>query len=80
MCVKYVAANTMYSLWPTKTPIIVIHDILEFLLVGIALLAVAIPEGLPLAVTLALAYSVAKMTKDNNLVRKLAACETMGGA
>lgn len=43
-------------------------------------MVVAIPEGLPLAVTLSLAYSVGKMTKDNNLVRKLAACETMGGA
>lgn len=41
---------------------------------------VAIPEGLPLAVTLSLAYSVKQMLKDNNLVRKLQACETMGGA
>jgi magnesium-transporting ATPase (P-type) len=36
--------------------------------------------GLPLAVTIALAYSMMKMTKDNNLVRHLVACETMGGA
>lgn len=41
---------------------------------------VAIPEGLPLAVTLSLAYSVKEMLKENNLVRKLNACETMGGA
>ena len=40
----------------------------------------AIPEGLPLAVTLSLAYSVKEMLKENNLVRKLNACETMGGA
>ena len=39
----------------------------------------SIPEGLPLAVTIALAYSSKKMLKDNNLVRKLEACETMGG-
>lgn len=41
---------------------------------------VAVPEGLPLAVTLSLAYSVKKMMKDNNLVRHLDACETMGNA
>lgn len=41
---------------------------------------VAVPEGLPLAVTIALAYSVKKMMKDNNLVRHLDACETMGNA
>jgi P-type E1-E2 ATPase len=41
---------------------------------------VAVPEGLPLAVTLSLAFSVKKMLKDQNLVRKLEACETMGGA
>ena len=38
------------------------------------------PEGLPLAVTLALAFSVRRMLDDNNLVRYLGACETMGGA
>lgn len=41
---------------------------------------VAVPEGLPLAVTIALAYSVGKMKEENNLVRFLQACETMGGA
>ncbi|GAB4816684.1 hypothetical protein N2152v2_003730 [Parachlorella kessleri] len=41
---------------------------------------VAVPEGLPLAVTISLAYSMQKMMKDNNFVRVLAACETMGGA
>lgn len=41
---------------------------------------VAVPEGLPLSVTIALAYSVGKMKDENNLVRFLQACETMGGA
>ncbi|KAJ1480106.1 hypothetical protein T484DRAFT_1811833 [Baffinella frigidus] len=39
-----------------------------------------VPEGLPLAVTIALAFSVKKMLKDQNLVRHLSACETMGSA
>lgn len=54
--------------------------IIQAFLIAITVLVVAIPEGLPLAVTLSLAYSVKKMLKDNNLVRKLHACETMGGA
>ncbi len=41
---------------------------------------VAVPEGLPLAVTVSLAYSMKKMVKDQNLVRVLSACETMGNA
>ena len=44
------------------------------------MIVVAIPEGLPLAVTLSLAFSVKKMLVDENLVRKMEACETMGGA
>ncbi|OQS02761.1 P-type ATPase (P-ATPase) Superfamily, partial [Thraustotheca clavata] len=53
---------------------------LDFFIIGITVLVVAIPEGLPLAVTIALAFSVKKMLKDNNLVRHLDACETMGSA
>jgi len=44
---------------------------LNYLIIGITVVVVAIPEGLPLAVTLSLAYSVRKMLIDNNLVRKL---------
>ncbi|CAL1300144.1 unnamed protein product [Larinioides sclopetarius] len=54
--------------------------IVKFIIIGVTVLVVAVPEGLPLAVTLALAYSVKKMMKDNNLVRHLDACETMGNA
>ena len=54
--------------------------LVQAFLIAITVLVVAIPEGLPLAVTLSLAYSVKKMLKDNNLVRKMHACETMGGA
>ncbi|CAG2107691.1 unnamed protein product, partial [Medioppia subpectinata] len=52
----------------------------KFVIIGVTVLVVAVPEGLPLAVTLALAYSVKKMMLDNNLVRHLDACETMGNA
>lgn len=52
----------------------------EFLTTSITVVVVAVPEGLPLAVTIALAFSVKKMLKDNNLVRHLHSCETMGSA
>lgn len=55
-------------------------SLLNFFVIGITVLVVAVPEGLPLAITIALAYSVKKMMKDNNLVRHLHACETMGNA
>jgi P-type E1-E2 ATPase len=54
--------------------------ILDAFLIAITVLVVSIPEGLPLAVTLALAFSISKMMEDQNLVRRLHACETMGGA
>ena len=60
--------------------LILTRGILSALLIGIAIIVVAIPEGLPLAVTLALAFSINKMMKDNNLVRKMKACETVGSA
>ncbi|CAI4224436.1 unnamed protein product [Auanema sp. JU1783] len=56
------------------------QNFINFLIIGVTVLVVAVPEGLPLAVTLSLAYSVKKMMLDNNLVRHLDACETMGNA
>lgn len=53
---------------------------LNFFIFAVTIVVVAVPEGLPLAVTISLAYSMSKMIKDNNFVRILAACETMGGA
>eukprot|EP00096_Caligus_rogercresseyi_P001662 TRINITY_DN127_c0_g1_i1.p1 TRINITY_DN127_c0_g1~~TRINITY_DN127_c0_g1_i1.p1 ORF type:complete len:839 (-),score=209.17 TRINITY_DN127_c0_g1_i1:2656-5172(-) len=57
-----------------------INFYVKFVIIGVTVLVVAVPEGLPLAVTLSLAYSVKKMMADNNLVRHLDACETMGNA
>ena len=55
-------------------------DLINYLLLAVTIIVVAVPEGLPLAVTLSLAYSVNKMKDENNFVRHLEACETMGGA
>jgi Ca2+ transporting ATPase len=56
------------------------NDIINILIIGVVVLVVAIPEGLPLAVTITLAFSIKKMLRDNNFVRRMEACETMGGA
>ena len=45
------------------------NELIAFFIIGVTVLVVAVPEGLPLAVTIALAYSVKRMMKDNNLVR-----------
>lgn len=51
---------------------------LQTIMIAVTLIVVAVPEGLPMAVTLSLAYSMRRMLKTNNLVRKMHACETMG--
>lgn len=56
------------------------QNFLTILIVAITVIVVAVPEGLPLAVTLALAFATTRMLKDNNLVRLLRSCETMGNA
>lgn len=53
---------------------------LQTLMIAVTLIVVSVPEGLPMAVTLSLAYSMSRMLKTNNLVRKMHACETMGAA
>ncbi|XP_065097457.1 plasma membrane calcium-transporting ATPase 4 isoform X3 [Paramisgurnus dabryanus] len=66
--------------WTAECTPIYIQYFVKFFIIGVTVLVVAVPEGLPLAVTISLAYSVKKMMKDNNLVRHLDACETMGNA
>uniref|UniRef100_A0A8C2AJ09 Calcium-transporting ATPase n=1 Tax=Cyprinus carpio TaxID=7962 RepID=A0A8C2AJ09_CYPCA len=66
--------------WLTECTPIYVQYFVKFFIIGVTVLVVAVPEGLPLAVTISLAYSVKKMMKDNNLVRHLDACETMGNA
>ena len=56
------------------------QQFVQILIISTIVLVIAVPEGLPLAVTLALAYTTTRMLKDNNLVRVLKSCETMGNA
>ncbi|KAI3437157.1 Cation_ATPase_C domain-containing protein [Psidium guajava] len=58
----------------------VVDDIIKIVTIAVTIVVVAVPEGLPLAVTLTLAYSMRKMMADKALVRRLSACETMGSA
>lgn len=75
LLVRYVFIEQGYV---GKEPIGIVNDCLQFLMIAVALIVVAVPEGLPMAVTLALAYSMKRMAKSNNLIRKMHACETLG--
>jgi len=55
-------------------------DLMDAFIIAVTVVVVAVPEGLPLAVTISLAFSVSEMQKENNMVRRLHASETMGGA
>ncbi|XP_068818837.1 plasma membrane calcium-transporting ATPase 3 isoform X13 [Capricornis sumatraensis] len=66
--------------WLAECTPVYVQYFVKFFIIGVTVLVVAVPEGLPLAVTISLAYSVKKMMRDNNLVRHLDACETMGNA
>eukprot|EP00835_Amoeboradix_gromovi_P000429 NODE_15_length_42055_cov_0.634117.p7 type:complete len:662 gc:universal NODE_15_length_42055_cov_0.634117:41309-39324(-) len=59
---------------------LVFQSVLHFLINAITIIVVAVPEGLPMAVTLSLSFATVQMMKDNNLVRVLSSCETMGNA
>jgi Ca2+-transporting ATPase len=58
----------------------VVSDLLKYFMIAVTIIVVAVPEGLPMSVTLSLAYSMRRMTAANNLVRKMHACETIGAA
>jgi Ca2+-transporting ATPase len=58
----------------------IVQYLLASVMIAVTLIVVSVPEGLPLSITLSLALSMKKMLKQNNLVRKLHACETMGAA
>lgn len=66
------------TLMPSEQIAKLITYTLDTLMIAVTLVVVAVPEGLPMAVTLSLAYSMTRMMRTNNLVRKMHACETMG--
>lgn len=70
--VMYLLENSTFEWLPF------IAYFLQTIMIAVTLVVVSVPEGLPMAVTLSLAYSMRRMLKTNNLVRKMHACETMG--
>lgn len=66
------------SLWHTTDYLSMLQVVLNYFMMAVTLIVMAVPEGLPMAVTLALALNMRRMLKFNNLVRKLHASETMG--
>ena len=66
------------AVWHSTNYILMAETVLKYFMMAVTLIVMAVPEGLPMAVTLSLALNMRRMLKSNNLVRKLHACETMG--
>lgn len=77
LLIRFIIDRSVTDTWGEGSEYVIL---VRYVIIAITVVVVAIPEGLPLAVTLSLAYSVKKMMNDKNLVRKLHATETMGGA
>ncbi len=69
---------TNATLWHGDDYMLMAEEVLGYFMMAVTLIVMAVPEGLPMAVTLALALNMRRMLKSNNLVRKLHVCETMG--
>ena len=65
---------------PTNTFVDNFAIILDFFIIGVTVIVVAVPEGLPLAVTLSLSIALSRLLQDNNQVKRIESCETMGSA
>ncbi|KAJ2958565.1 hypothetical protein NQZ79_g5887 [Umbelopsis isabellina] len=78
LIIKYFITAAMAPQFPPGADIAA--AMISIVIQAITIIVVAVPEGLPMAVTMALAFATTQMLKDNNLVRVLAACETMGNA
>ena len=69
---------TNHSVWQSADYLKMAEVVLKYFMMAVTLIVMAVPEGLPMAITLSLALNMRRMLKSNNLVRKLHACETMG--
>lgn len=78
LVVKYFITASFQPEFPPAAEIA--SSMISIVIQAITIIVVAVPEGLPMAVTMALAFATTQMLKDSNLVRVLAACETMGNA
>ena len=70
--------NLTNPAWGGKDYFYMAEIVLKYFMMAVTLIVMAVPEGLPMAITLSLALNMRRMLKSNNLVRKLHACETMG--
>ena len=77
LLIRFGVEKIISKSWDSSTDL---NDLISYFILALTVVVVAIPEGLPLSVTLSLAVSMKKMLKDSNLVRRMDACETMGGA
>ncbi len=77
LLVRFCIDRATSSTWGVSSKYV---DLIRYVIIAITTVVVSIPEGLPLSVTLSLAYSMKSMLADKNLVRRLQATETMGGA
>ncbi|KAI7878578.1 PMCA-type calcium-translocating P-type ATPase [Lichtheimia hyalospora FSU 10163] len=78
LLVKLLVLSILQNHWLSTRELLT--ELVGIVIQAITVIVVAVPEGLPMAVTLALAFATTEMLKDNNLVRHLSACETMGNA
>ena len=67
-----------HGIWASGDWLQMAETVLKYFMMAVTLIVMAVPEGMPMAVTLSLALNMRRMLKNNNLVRKLHACETMG--
>ena len=66
------------AVWRGENYLLMAEHVLKYFMMAVTLIVMAVPEGLPMAITLSLALNMRRMLKSNNLVRKLHSCETMG--